>query len=238
MSSPMGTRPVRYLFHGLAQDTGDPVEGRITAPNEDVASSVLGDQGIVDVSLRAETNLSSDGAAAARTPLFSIALENALADAGLRISFDQLAHWYQGKSVWVLDRDRIRKRVMQLVDEAIGHDESRRQTRSRISRVLEQLFEDRPNRDTESPVQPPDIEAQVSRLTGAVRRMEQAMASMSAAALRGGRGEQRRTAPGQTDHDRMHDEVLIEVFESNLELLKILQDSVPLPAVGSQASGE
>lgn len=230
-------RPVRYLFHGLAQDTGDPVEGRITAPNEDVASSVLGDQGIEAVSLRPETHPSTDGAAAASAPLFSDALEDALADAGLRISFDQLAHWYQGKSVWVLDRDKIRKRVMQLVDEAIGHDESRRQQQCRIAQVLEELFEDRSNRDAEPPVRPPvqpvDLEAQVNRLTGAVAKIEQAMASMSVAALRTGRDERRRTA-----RDRTHDEVLIEVFETNLDLVRRLQDSVSLPAVGSRARGE
>ncbi len=65
---------MRYLFHGLAQDTGDPIEGRITAPNEDVASSVLGDQGIVAGSLRLETHASGDGVASARAPLFSEAL--------------------------------------------------------------------------------------------------------------------------------------------------------------------
>ena len=235
-------RPVRYVFHGLNKDTGDPIEGRITAPDEDVASSVLGDQGIEDVSLRPETHPSGDGAAAAGAPLLSKALEDALADAGLRIGFDQLAHWYQGKSVWVLDRDKIRTRVMHLVDEALGHDEGRRDARDRIARVLEELFEDRSNQVAEPPVQipvqPTDIEAQVSRLAGAVARMERAMASMSVAARRGGRDERRRMAPGPEARDRTHDEVLIEIFESNLELIRAVQDSVPLSSGGNRTNGE
>ena len=221
---------MRYLFHGLDQDTGDPVSGRIIAPNEDVASSVLDDQGIVEVSLRPETRPPADGAATAGAPLFSTELENALADAGLRISFDQLAHWYKGRSVWVLDRDKVRKRVMQLVDEAIGHDDDCRDARSRITRVLDELFEDRLNRNSEAPVQTPvepmDLAARVSRLTGVVAKIEQAMASMSVSAQRGRRGVQRRTTPGPEARDMTCDEVLLEVFESNLELIKRLQGSV------------
>ena len=233
---------MRYLFHGLDKDTGDPVEGRITAPNEDVAAGVLGDQGIVDASLRPEKRSPGAGGAGANAPLLSEALEHALADVGVRISFDQLAHWYQGKSVWVLDRDKISTRVMRLVDEAIGHDESRRDARSRIARVLEELFEDRSNRDSEPPVQSHgeamDLEAQVSRLTGAIARIEHAMASMSVSALRGGRDEQRRAASRPEAGERTHDEVLVEIFRSNLELIKRVQDSVPLQHVGNRISGE
>ncbi len=83
-----------------------------------------------------------------------------------------------------------------------------------------------------------DLEAQVSRLTGAIARIEHAMASMSVSALRGGRDEQRSAASRPEAGERTHDEVLVEIFRSNLELIKRVQDSVPLQHVGNRISGE
>jgi hypothetical protein len=53
-STTWGMWPVRYLFRGLRQQTGEPVEGRVTAPTQDVAHDILRDDGIVADSLTPE----------------------------------------------------------------------------------------------------------------------------------------------------------------------------------------
>jgi len=185
---------VRYLFRGLRQQTGEPVDGRVTAPTEEVARNVLRDDGIVADSLQPEPAADEDAAATVTESRFAHALERALDDAGFCVNFDLVTGRYQGKSVCLLDQDKIRKRVMELVDEAVadnlGDDENHLDARRHVA--------------------------------------------MSLAVRRPGPGQPRRTVPGQTAPDRTHDEILVEVFQSNLELIRGLEEPVSPPATGGE----
>lgn len=209
---------MRYLFRGLRRETGEPVEGRVTAPDEDVAYELLGGRDIVVESLGRE----GDGMTTPATPLFDNTLEAALAEVGLRIRFDQLAHRYDGRSIWILERDRIPARVMQLVHEVTGCDDSREPARRRIADLLEATFGGggRPAPGTGRSVESLTLAAEVTRLTEAMRMLERAMKSMPVAASR----SPRRVRPVRTRHDKARDEVLREILESNLELLSGLPD--------------
>ena len=229
---------MRYLFRGR-RETGEPVEGRVTAPTQDVANDILGDNGIVADSLEPEPAAPDEPAATVAERQDAHVLGSALDDADFRVSFDHVTRRYQGTSVCVLERDKIRN-VTKLVDEAIvdnqHDDEKRRGARRHIAQVLEKILQDRRNLSAERSAHSLALEAQVGRLTGAVGRIENAMASMSVAVRREGGGTRRRTVPGPTARDKTHDEVLIEVFESNLELMRGWEDPASLPAERSQAS--
>jgi hypothetical protein len=57
---------------------------------------------------------------------------------------------------------------------------------------------------------------------------------MSLAVPREGRGQPRRTVPRQTAGDTTRDKVLLEVFQSNLELMRGLREPESVPAVGGE----
>ncbi|MHC4218053.1 MAG: hypothetical protein ACYSU7_06305 [Planctomycetota bacterium] len=169
-------------------------------------------------------------------PRFAEALERALEDAGFCVSLDPVTGRYQGKSVGLLDQDRIRQRVMELVNDAaadtLHDDENRPHARHYIAQLLEKLLLNRRNLDSERSPRSAALEAQVNHITQALVRIERQMGSMSSEVRRAGRGQPGRTAPGPTARDKTHDEVLLEVFESNLELMRGLEEPVSLPAAG------
>lgn len=220
---------MRYLFRGLRRDNGEPVEGRVTAPDRDAAYHILGDHGFVAERLEPDPVQPQDPAASARSAQVAKALESALDEAGLPVSFDALTRRYQGKQVWVLDRNKIRQRVMTLVDEVIAasmHDEHEStEARARIASLLERMFDDRRNLGSSQPA----VEAQVQHLTSVVGQIEKTIASMSVAAQRGARGDRGRI-PAATARDKQRDAVLVEVFESNLALIRALNDPASPPA--------
>jgi hypothetical protein len=230
--------PVRYLFRGLRQQTGEPVEGRVTAPTQDVAHDILRDDGIVADSLTPEPAAEGDAAETVTEPRFAHALERALDDAGFGVSFDLLTGRYQGKSVCLLDQDKIRKRVMELVADAavddLPDDESRVDARRHIAQLLEQVLQYRQNVGSERSPQSQALEAQVNDIAQALGRIERAMASMSLAVRRDTGGRPRRAAPGRTARDKTQEEVLLEVFRSNLELIRGLEKPASPPAAGGE----
>jgi hypothetical protein len=120
----------------------------------------------------------------------------------------------------VLDRDRVRDRVMKLAKEAIGHDISRRHLLVRLEQLLETLFEARHGAAPQPATDSHAIAAEVDRLAAALAKMEKAMALMSASA----RGEPRRSRPHRAARarNRTRDELLAEIFESNLELMRAI----------------
>ena len=56
---------------------------------------------------------------------------------------------YHGKKVWVIDRDKIRRRVAQVVDAALAlshlHDEGAGETRERVNSAIQAMFNDNRN---------------------------------------------------------------------------------------------
>jgi hypothetical protein len=231
---------VRYRFRGLRRDTGEPVEGHVTAPTEDAAYQMLGDNAIVAESLRPDPAAPNGAAAQAKAAQIAGALDRALDEAGLRVNFDQLTRRYQGKSVWVLDRDKIRKHVAKLVDDAIvanlGDDENRQDTRRHIAQVLEKMFQDTQNLGSERSAQSVSLESEVRRLTAVVGQIERAIASMSLAARAARGGGEPRTVRADKARDKARDEVLIEIFENNLDLMRgLLETPASQPAGQNQA---
>ncbi len=96
-------------------------------------------------------------------------IDQAFAAASQSVSFDAVAQRYKGKSVWVIDRDRIRRQVAVVVDKAIQtatddakrqDDESEKEHKSRldetgdrvresVATALKELFKDNRNISSE-----------------------------------------------------------------------------------------
>src|SRR5450432_4034974 len=107
---------VRFRFNGFHRETGKPVAGYVEASDTETAYQVLSDNEIVTETLREDpkaTIASSDTPAVSQ---FANALESALDLSSSQVSFDDLTKRYRGKKVWVVDREKIRQRVAQVVD--------------------------------------------------------------------------------------------------------------------------
>ena len=210
---------MQYLFRGLRRGVGEPVTGRITAPNEDAVHRVLESHAI------AVDTLGPEDAGG----LFPPTLDAALEAASVRITFDQMARVHEGHGVWTLDQDRIRSRVMQLARGTLGDDEAGQAGRRRIEQALERLYGEK--HDAAATAEPTlvdgnfadadEVRAEIQRLMAAIKKLERELTSMRSrpAATRA----QHRIVTGSTPHDRTQAEVLREIFEHNLELMKLTQ---------------
>ena len=81
-------------------------------------------------------------------------VERAFAAASQAVSFDAVAQRYKGKSVWVIDRDRIRRQVAGIVDQALQQAEGKvkdqnrydgDQVRESVASALKEMFKDNAN---------------------------------------------------------------------------------------------
>src|SRR4051812_11002259 len=140
-----GNCNVRYRFRGLVRETGKPVEGHVEAEWHEQALNLLSENGIVTESLREEPkplNLSNQPA---DQDQFSSAIDSAVDTSSTQVSFDALADKFKGKSVWVIDREKIRKRVAQVVDQATTASmqtaDTGTETRDRVADAIEKLFQ-------------------------------------------------------------------------------------------------
>jgi hypothetical protein len=144
---------VRYLFRGLIRETAGPVEGHVEAATEDAAYLALSDNGVVTESLvpdPAPLNLNEE---LPQSPEFAEALASAFDSSSGQVDFDRLIDRYHGKKVWIIDRDKIRRRVAQVIDAALAlsahHGETAGKTRERIAEALHGVFADNRNLATE-----------------------------------------------------------------------------------------
>lgn len=270
---------MRYLFRGLIRDTGRPVEGHVEASTEADACDALSENGVVTESLNPDPKPLNLNDELPKAPEFADALESAFDSSSSQVDFDALTERYHGKKVWVIDRDKIRRRVAQVIDAALAlsalHGEGHGQTRARINSALEGMFSDNRNLATERnadsiagvkfsggpilppppapplmPVTPasarmasympngngggmplsghPGLENQISRLTNLVKQAEAALAAVSAAARRGGGGGgPRRGSVARGGKSEEQNTVLLEIFKSNLELVRGMQEPPP-----------
>jgi len=217
---------MHYLFRGLRRGVGESVTGRVTAPSEDAVREVLDTHGIIVETLGPEE---SGG-------LFPPIVEEALEDAGLRVTFNQLARVHEGRNVWVLDRDKISGRVMRLVREALGEGEAHQHSRHRIGQALETAFGNRrpavaPHAGGDRHAEAGELRAEVNRLMAAMSKLERTMATMATRSWRSDR-EPRRAVVSRTPRDRTRDEVLLEIFRHNLELMELTRPQEALAAAG------
>ncbi len=204
-----------FLFRGLRRGSGEPVIGRLFALNEETVHEVLESHAIIADTVGPEET----------GGLFPPTLEASLDEAGMRITFNQMAKVHEGHGVWILDRARIRGRVMQLAREALGGAEDRQPTRRRIEQLLEDLYDER---------RPPaavtgagevrfanadEVRAEMRRLMASINKLERELISIRSrpSADR----EPRRSETKRSNRDRTQDEVLREIFEHNLELMKL-----------------
>ena len=144
---------MRYLFRGLIRETGRPVEGHVEAATEADACTALSDNGVVTETLTPDPKPLNLNDELPKAPEFADALESAFDSSSSQVDFDALTERYHGKKVWVIDRDKIRRRVAQVIDAALAlsalHGEGHGQTRARINNALEGMFSDNRNLATE-----------------------------------------------------------------------------------------
>ncbi len=213
---------MRYRFAGLRRDSGQPVMGHVEAETEDRAYEILGDNNIVVEGLAPDPERTDDS----RQPGLASAIDHALEASSHSIPFDSLQGKFAGKRVWVIDRDKIKARVLQTVDQVIRQSrlqtEDDTSTRDRLTEALERLFGD--NRNLTSPVSASQeaLEVQLNRLAGVVHQLEHAVGAMHAATRWSGGGYAGGRAAGtahrQRRSDSANDDVLREIFQTNVEL--------------------
>jgi len=277
---------LRYLFRGLIRDSGRPVEGHVEAGTDDEAYAALGRNGVVTESLVPDPKPLDLSAELPASPEFADALESAFDSSSSQVDFDALTDRYRGKKVWVIDRDKIRRRVAQVVDAALAlsaqHGEGAGKTRERVANAIQGLFEDNRNIASERNAETvagvrfnggaapgaaapgrvappagamavggngaataghPGLENQIARLANLVRQAESAVAAVSAAARHGGGGGggggRRRTLAGGPKGEEQN-AVLLEIFKSNLALVRGMQEgtlggAAPAPEGGATA---
>ena len=236
---------VRFHFRGFYRETGQPTQGHVEAPAEEVAYQVLSDHGIVTESLCSDPGIDD-------------ALDSALNASSSQVAFDALAERYRGKKVWVIDREKIRQHVAQVVDSTLAASEENLESgptaRERVADAINGLFHDKQNIASQHDPQTAammralvaaaqgagtvgggatmtnaELSEQVGRLTGVVQQAEGLIAAMSSALrnLESGAAPRRHvTAAGRTAGTEQ-DGVLREIFQSNLDLRRSMTRHTP-----------
>lgn len=217
---------LRYRFRGLMRDTGKPVEGHVDAPDGEAAFKMMADNGIVCESLREDpvTNASAAPGASTHNAEVASQIESALDVSSTDVNVDDLWKRYRGQRVRVIDRDKIKNNVLTVMTKAIQQSGggNNNQTLERVEEALTKMFGDNKNLTSEvSPTQTA-LEDQITRLNGVVLRLEKQLAQLTMAIRRGGYGGG--GAPTgklmKQVRDSKNDKVLLEIFETNLDLQK------------------
>lgn len=240
---------MRFQFRGFHRETGKPVNGHVEAPHAEAAYQVLSDRRIVTESLQGDPEPAHVPAhIPSSTPdirLFENELEEALEDAlnssSTKVPFDALTKIYRGRKVRVIDRDKIRARVAQVVDSTLAASEADREStgtaRERVADAISGLFHDPRNIATEH--KPQDVAkmdanglaAQIGKLSGVVQQAEGLIAAMQSALRNvesGGSGPRRHVVSASSFAGGEQDSVLRDILQSNLELRRaIAGSSVP-----------
>jgi len=261
---------VRYRFRGLLRETGKPVEGHVEAPTVDQAYDLMADNGIVCEAMREDPRLGdftslngaapadADQASAFTAPSapsgasdeFASAIDSALDTSSTQVNVDDLWRRYRGQRVRVIDRDKIRHRVMSVVTKAlqqsISGTDDRDKTLERVEEALGKMFGDNKNLTSEMAPQQAAMEDQIGRLNSVVLRMEKSMAEMIMAMRRGGGGggwgggdggSGTRGAMIKSVKDPKNDKVLLEIFETNLKLQRGSKQKTAAPSTPTDNPG-
>jgi hypothetical protein len=241
---------VRYRFKGIVRTTGQTVQGHAHGETPEQAYGALSEHGIVTETLVADPeplNLN------AQAQPFGNAIDSALDTAASQVPFDALADKFKGKNVWVLDRDKIRHGVSQVVDRALreameGGNVGKldaQGVREQVADAISGLFKDNRNLTSQVNNTSNQMESQVRRIEGLVNRAESVLAQMTVAIGRigsgggwgGGGGPRRMTTRGGGGAEQ--NSVLLEIFKENLRLRGIEIDEAPAGggAAASAAGG-
>jgi hypothetical protein len=246
---------VRFHFRGFYRETGQPTQGHVEAPAEEVAYQLLSDHGIVTESLCSDPGIED-------------ALDSALNASSSQVAFDALAERYRGKKVWVIDREKIRQLVAQVVDSTLAASEDNLESgttaRERVADAIKGLFHDPHNvasrHDGQSiammraivaaaqgaggaggggagggggAMSNAELAAQIGRLTGVVQQAEGLIAAMSSALrnFESGAAPRRRLVTATASADRGQNEVLREILQSNLDLRRSMTRTTTPPDI-------
>jgi hypothetical protein len=261
---------LRYRFRGLLRETGKPVEGHVEAPTVDQAYDLIADNGIVCESLREDPRLGDFTSQGAPAPggapavggasggggpqdEFATAIDSAFDTSSTQVNVDDLWRKYRGQRVRVIDRDKIRQRVMSVVTKALqqsltpggGGKAQADKTLERVEEALTKMFGDNQNLTSELPPQQVAMEDQINRLNNVVLNLERSMAQLTMAMRRGGGGwggggggadHSTRGAMIKSVKDPKNDKVLLEIFETNLKLQRGSQADAPASPATPPAS--
>lgn len=140
---------MRYLFRGLIRETGRAVEGHVEASSPDEALKALSDNAIVTEALTPDPKPLNLNEELKDAPELASALDSAFDSSSTQVAFDDLTERYRGKKVWVIDRDKIRRRVCQVVDQSMAQSQARgdtaAQSRQRVQAAIQGMFNDNRN---------------------------------------------------------------------------------------------
>ena len=247
---------MRFRFGGMYRESGKPVEGHVEAPDTEAAYQILSDNGIVTETLLDDPG--PMGISPTAVPEFADALESALDSSSSQVPFDDLTVKYSGKKVWVIDRDKIRRRVAQVVDSTLAaseaHPEGGGSIREQVASAIGELFQDTSNIASQHNAQTiaamrailaaagkgadgigamtnANLADQIGRLTGVVEQAEGLIAAMQSALrnMETGGVPRRRSVVPSSSLGPEQNEVLREIFQSNLELRRMISRTAPLP---------
>jgi hypothetical protein len=237
---------VRYRFKGIVRTTGQSVEGHAHGESPDEALQALSEHGIVTESLREDPEALNLNAQ--QTP-FGSKIDSALDTAASQVPFEAIANKYKGKNVWVLDRDKIRRGVAQVVDQALREALANTavtatgsidaaDVRKQVADAISGLFKDNRNITSQVSNTSMQLEHQIKRIESIVRRQESVLAQMTVAISRmgtgggwGGGGGPRRFAAAGGERNEQN-QVLLEIFKENLRLRGIEIDEAPATPPG------
>lgn len=214
---------VRYLFVGKKKETGEPVDGHVDAAAEDGAIASLAEQGIV------ATKIKPDPKQARSTEPMPANNRNAaefLPAISSRSSEDKTV---------ILDRDKIRRNVAAAIDHALAlsfaRGEGAMQIRARVANAIHGLFKDYRNITSEPQVDHTgEMQGQMLKLSEGIARMEQMLANWSKFGPPrrsggddgGGKTKRSKKLPAR----EAPDEVLREIFQANLALMKSIEQGL------------
>jgi hypothetical protein len=220
-----GAVAVYYLFRGLRRGSGEPVIGRLFALNEEAVHEILEAHAIIADTVGPEE----------AGNLFPPTLEAALDEAGVRVTFNQMAKEHEGNGVWILKREKIRSRVMQLSGEALVGAEDRQSAHRSIEQLLETLYGDKRPDPTAAGAgegrfaNADEVRAEMRRLMESINKLERELISIRSRPSED--REPRRSVTKSAPLDRSRDDVLREIFEHNLELMKLTwEQGITAPA--------
>jgi hypothetical protein len=238
---------VRFRFNGFNRETGKPVAGYVDASDTEAAYQVLSDREIVTETLREEPKPASAFADTPAVSKFSDALEDALGVSSSPVPLDDLNKRLRGKKVWVVDREKIRQRVTQVVDSTLAQAQDGDSARDRVSDAIDELFADTHNiasqHDMEtvakmraavaaakkSPATSNELAEQIGRLTGVVEQAEGLISAMQTALRNvetgGGSAPRRQVAMSAPSFSLEQNSVLREIFETNLQLRRAMESA-------------
>jgi hypothetical protein len=104
----------------------------------------------------------------------------------MQVAFDSLTEQYKGKKVWVLDRDKIRKRVAQVVDQVLAEAqrkaETDQKTRELVQEAIKGMFADNRNIASERTAESIAAERAAAAAAAAERAAQAAVDKVAAAA--------------------------------------------------------